>query len=215
MYDNVGVSSGRYMGFRYLDNFNSVYSVQLLLTFGSVLSNYVFSQYGEGSNSAHPGDSYRTELLGEPMSRDYYVEEMRGSHHQPFSEKPLSNIEVSDIRGGFFYDLDFLHTLSLDTTSSEAYYSYRQGQVAYLMDHTELDFKAADFTDPVPLRDMYFDEKYYSRMLDDIDNNVFLNKLYVDYEPRSSYEGDSLTKALYRYLNAGSVANEPKYYKSA
>jgi hypothetical protein len=51
-------------------------------------------------------------------------------------------------------------------------------------------------------------------MIEDIDSGVFLNKLYVDYEPRSQYEGDSLAAALYRYNNMGSLANEPRYYKS-
>lgn len=215
IYDNRGVSSGKYMGFRYLDNFNSIYSVQLLLTFGSVLSNYVFSQYGEGSNSAHPGDSYKTGLSGEPMSRDWFIDEMRGSDYELFVEKPMSNVEASDIRQGLFYKLDFLHTLSLDPTASEAHYSYRQGQVMYLMDTSELDFRAADFVDSVPIKAMYFDEKYYNRMVEDIDDGVFLNKLYIDYEPRFQYEDDSLASTLYRYQNMGSVANEPRYYKSA
>ena len=214
IYDNRGVSSGRYMGFRFLDNFNSIYSVQLLLTFGSVLSNYVFSQYGEGSNSAHLGDTYRSGLSGEPMSRNWFIDDMRGSRYESFPEKPFSNVEVSDIRRGLFYKLDFLHTLSLDPIASEAYDSHRQGQVMYLMDHTELDFKAADFTDAIPIRDMYFDENYYNRMVEDIDRGTFLNRLYKDYEARSHYEGDSLTSALYRYQNMGSIANEPKYYKS-
>src|SRR5690554_344804 len=214
IYDNRAVSGGRYMGFRYLDNFNSIYSVQLLLTFGSVLSNHVFSQYGEGSNSAHPGDSYKTPLSGEPMSRNWFIDDMRGSRYESFPEKPFSNVEVSDARRGLFYKLDFLHALSLDPSAPEAYDSHRQGQVMYLMDHTELDFKAADFTDAIPIRDMYFDENYYNRMVEDIDRGTFLNRLYKDYEARSHYEGDSLTSALYRYQNMGSIANEPKYYKS-
>jgi len=215
-YDNRGLSFGRDLGFRELDNFNSLYSVQFLLTFGSLLSNYIFSQYGESSSSGHPGDIYRAGVSSEPLSRDQFVEKMRGSRYEVFPSRSRRNVEVYDIRGrkGLFYKLDFLHTLSLEPNSLRAHHGYRQGQVAYLMDHTELDFKAADFIDPVLVRDMYFDEKYYNRMIEDIDSGVFLNKLYVDYEPRSQYEGDSLAAALYRYNNMGSLANEPRYYKS-
>lgn len=214
IYDSRGVSVGRDMGFRYLDNFNSVYSIQLLLTFGSLFSSYVFSQYGEGSNSSHSGDLYRTSLSDASMSRDWFIDEMRGSDYVSFVERPMGNVEVSDIRHGLFYKLDLLHTLSLKPTASEAYYAHRQGQVMYLMDHTELDFKASDYLDSVPVKDMYFDEKYYIRMLEDVDNGVFLNKLYIDYEPRFPYEYDSLISSLYRHLHVGSIANEPKYYKS-
>jgi|SRR5690554_817614 len=216
LYDNRGLSFGRWMGFLELDNFNSFYSLQLLLTFGSILSNYLFSQYGEAPNSSHSGDLYRTGLSGESLSRDQYTHKTRGSRYVIFPSDSRRNVEIYDMRNrkGLFYKLDFLHMMSLDTVSSEAHHSYRQGQVAYLMDHTELDFRAADFADPVLVKDMYFDEKYYNRMIEDIDNGVFLNKLYIDYEPRYRYEGDSLGAALYRYNNMGSVANEPRYYKS-
>lgn len=215
-YDGRGLSFGRHTGSRELDNFNSFYSLQLLLTFGSVLSNYVFSQYGESPNSGHPGDLYRTGLSREPLSRDQLVERIRGSRYEVFPSHSRRNVEVYDMRGrkGLFYRLDFLHKLSRRPDSLRAYYGYRQGQVAYLMDHTELDFRAADFVDPVLVKDMYFDEKYYNRMIEDIDNGVFLNKLYIDYGPISRYEGDSLAAALYRYNNMGSLANEPRYYKS-
>lgn len=217
VYDNRGLSFGRSLGGRELDNFNSFYSVQLLLTFGSILSGYIFSQYGESSNSGHPGDLYRTGVSRDPLSRDQNVERVRGSRYEVFPSHSRRNVEVYDMRGrkGLFYRLDFLHSLSLRQDSLKAYYGYRQGQVAYLMDHTELDFRAADFVDPVLVKDMYFDEKYYNRMIEDIDRGVFLNKLYIDYEPYSRYEGDSLAAALYRYNNIGSLANEPKYYKSA
>lgn len=173
------------------------------------------SRYNSSFHSNHAGDVYPSPLDVDPIwTETNFIDDVQlSSAGLPPNAVDFGDPDMGDIASRFIRRSQVAKEYSYEGLESEGSLDGYTGRfLHYNMDYGEMYFRATEFSDLVPVRTMYFDEAYYTRVLSDLDSGLLFSNLSYDYHIPYLYGGDDGGSHFYRYKFVGSVANAPKLY---
>jgi len=143
------------------------------------ISRYIAGRYMEPPLSGYDY-VYSNRLSSQPVSEDSSIRTRFPYEGADSTQRFSGNIEVQNIRGS--YDWDALYRYAHFGTEHN-YFSQRGRNLVYVLNPGEADYLVNDFNDVIPISEMYYDEKYYYRMIKDIETGVFYDRVmpYSEY----------------------------------